>query len=58
VDAADELDLITQDMLIGQSRQLEQFHWFVRAHLETRGGSLTIANASTEKAAAKRARKH
>jgi starvation-inducible DNA-binding protein len=58
VDAADELDLITQDMLIGQSRQLEQFHWFVRAHLETRGGSLTTANASTEKAAAKRARKH
>jgi starvation-inducible DNA-binding protein len=56
-DAAEELDLVTQDMLIGQSRQLEQFHWFVRAHLETRSGSLTTANASTEKGAAKRARK-
>ena len=37
IDAAEDLDLVTQDMLIGQYRQLEQFRWFVRAHLETPG---------------------
>lgn len=58
VDATEELDLATQDMLIGQSRQLEQFHWFVRAHLEAPDGSLSTGNASTEKTAAKRAAKH
>ena len=34
IEALDELDPVTQDMLIGQTEQLEQFHWFVRAHLE------------------------
>ena len=47
---------MTQDMLIGQSGQLEQFHWFVRAHLEAPDGSLATGNASTEKSAAQRAR--
>ncbi len=44
-------------MLIGQSGQLEEFHWFVCAHLEAPDGSLTTGNASTEKTAAKRAKK-
>lgn len=44
-------------MLIGQGRQLEKFHWFVRAHLEAPDGSLTTGNASTEKTAAQRAKK-
>jgi starvation-inducible DNA-binding protein len=57
IDAAEELDLVTQDMLIGQSGQLERFHWFIRAHLETSDGSLTTGAALTEKTAAKRARK-
>jgi starvation-inducible DNA-binding protein len=57
IDATEELDPVTQDMLIGQSTQLEQFHWFVRAHLEAPDGSLSTGNASTEKTAAKRARK-
>ena len=57
IDSTEELDLVTQDMLIGQSGQLEEFHWFVRAHLEAPDGSLTTGNASTEKAAAKRAKK-
>ena len=56
IDATEELDQVTQDMLIGQSGQLEQFHWFVRAHLETPDGSLATANASTEKTAAQRAK--
>jgi starvation-inducible DNA-binding protein len=57
IDSTEELDLVTQDMLIGQSGQLEEFHWFVRAHLEAPDGSLTTGNASTEKTAAKRAKK-
>ena len=56
IDATEELDQVTQDMLIGQSGQLEQFHWFVRAHLEAPDGSLATGNASTEKSAAQRAR--
>jgi starvation-inducible DNA-binding protein len=55
VDATEDLDPITQDMLIEQSAQLEQFHWFVRAHLEGPDGSLATGSASTEKTAAKRA---
>ena len=57
IEAAEELDPVTQDMLIAQSGQLEQFHWFVRAHLEKADGSLTTGNARTERSAAKRASK-
>jgi starvation-inducible DNA-binding protein len=55
IDTTEELDPVTQDMLIGQAGQLEQFHWFVRAHLEAPDGSLATGNARTEKTAAKRA---
>jgi starvation-inducible DNA-binding protein len=55
IDTTEELDLVTQDMLIGQSRQLEQFQWFVRAHLESADGTLSTGNATTEKSAASRA---
>ncbi|MDF0532353.1 DNA starvation/stationary phase protection protein [Tsukamurella sp. 8F] len=48
-------DPVTQDMLIGQSHRLEQFHWFVRAHLEGPSGTLTTAGADTERTAAQRA---
>ncbi len=48
----DEPDPVTQDMLIGQAEQLEMFHWFVRAHLETAEGTLTTAKAHTETGAA------
>lgn len=43
-----EIDAVTEDMLIGQIKQLELFHWFVRAHLETVGGELATGNASNE----------
>ncbi|MEU8777038.1 DNA starvation/stationary phase protection protein [Streptomyces sp. NPDC048606] len=43
----DDLDLVTQDMLIGQLARLEQFQWFVRAHLESGGGRLSTAGAHT-----------
>ena len=35
MDDLEELDLVSQDVLIGQTRDLEQYHWFVRAHLES-----------------------
>jgi starvation-inducible DNA-binding protein len=57
IDRTDELDLVTQDMLIGQSTQLEEFHWFVRAHLENPDGSLKTATATSERSAAKRAKR-
>jgi starvation-inducible DNA-binding protein len=55
IEATEELDPVTQDMLIGQSHQLEQAHWFVRAHLESADGTLTTGTASTESGGAKRA---
>jgi starvation-inducible DNA-binding protein len=57
IETTEELDPVTQDMLIGQAEQLEQFHWFVRAHLETPDGSLTTKGVKTEKSAAKRAKR-
>lgn len=57
IGATDEPDPVTQDMLIAQAGELEQFHWFVRAHLENAGGALSTAKARTEKSAARRARR-
>ncbi|MBA3606182.1 MAG: DNA starvation/stationary phase protection protein [Actinomycetota bacterium] len=55
IDSTEEPDPVTQDMLIGQAAQLELFHWFVRAHLETSGGELSTQGAQSERAAAKKA---
>lgn len=41
MDEFDDLDLVSQDMLIGHLEQLEKFSWFVRAHLEDDQGALT-----------------
>lgn len=51
-----EIDPVTQDMLIGQTAELEQFHWFVRAHLENAAGHLTSEGAASEVEAAEAAR--
>jgi starvation-inducible DNA-binding protein len=48
----DELDPVTQDMIIGQTEQLELFHWFVRAHLEDQSGHLVTEDAHDEEGAA------
>jgi starvation-inducible DNA-binding protein len=45
----EDLDLVSQDMVIQQTAQLEQFQWFVRAHLETGAGELATVGAKTEK---------
>jgi starvation-inducible DNA-binding protein len=49
---AGELDPVTEDMLIGQTGELELFHWFVRAHLEDSEGRLVSDGATTERGAA------
>ncbi|GHD42608.1 Dps family protein [Streptomyces galbus] len=51
-----EIDPATEDLLIEQLRDLEQFQWFVRAHLENAGGSLTTARETTEAGAAQAAK--
>ncbi|MFR0357214.1 Dps family protein [Streptomyces sediminimaris] len=51
-----EIDPATEDLLIGQLRDLEQFQWFVRAHLENAGGTLTTARADSEEGAAEAAK--
>ncbi|AUH67643.1 MULTISPECIES: DNA starvation/stationary phase protection protein Dps [Gordonia] len=50
------IDPITEDVLIGQTRELEQFQWFLRAHLEDRSGELAHAGSHTELGAADAAR--
>ena len=57
IDATEEIDPVTQDVLIEQTQDLEQFHWFVRAHLEDAGGHLVDDGDRSEKAAAASARR-
>lgn len=40
IESVSDADPITEDLLIGQSGILEQYHWFVRAHLESSTGQL------------------
>jgi starvation-inducible DNA-binding protein len=53
----DDLDLVSQDILIGHAGELEKFQWFVRAHLESAGGQLSNKGTTTEKQAARSAKK-
>jgi starvation-inducible DNA-binding protein len=56
IEATDEPDPVSQDLLIKHSGALEQFHWFIRAHLEAANGQLATSGATTEIAAARRGR--
>ena len=56
IEEVGELDPITEDILIGQTGELEQFQWFMRSHLENSEGQLSNRDASTEKGAAKKAK--
>ncbi|RUO77776.1 DNA starvation/stationary phase protection protein Dps [Idiomarina seosinensis] len=40
LNALAELDPVSEDMLIGQLAELEQYQWFVRAHIESATGEL------------------
>ena len=53
----DELDLVTQDILIEHAAELEKFQWFVRAHLENAGGALAHEGTHTERDAARAAKR-
>ena len=41
IEAVSDLDPVSEDMLISQLADLEQFQWFVRAHIESATGELT-----------------
>jgi starvation-inducible DNA-binding protein len=56
IEETEEIDPVTQDLLIGQAGSLEKFQWFVRAHLESAGGTLTHEGSTSEKGAANSAR--
>jgi starvation-inducible DNA-binding protein len=36
----EEIDAVSHDMVVQQTQDLEQFQWFVRAHLEDKGGRI------------------
>ena len=55
VELTDDLDLVTQDLLIAQVGQLELFQWFIRAHLESTSGELSNAGTRREPDAARAA---
>jgi len=57
IERLEELDLVSQDLIIGQVGELEKFQWFVRAHLENSGGQLANRGATTEKGAARSAKR-
>ncbi|MGN6599845.1 MAG: Dps family protein [Actinomycetes bacterium] len=48
----EELDPVTQDLLIDQLKDLELFQWFIRAHLENAGGQISTARTGDEQGAA------
>ncbi|GAB3014650.1 DNA starvation/stationary phase protection protein [Nocardioides flavus (ex Wang et al. 2016)] len=48
-------DPVTEDILIGQTADLEQFQWFVRAHLQGTSGALVTEGATAELSAARKA---
>jgi starvation-inducible DNA-binding protein len=57
IETLEDLDPVSQDMIISHAAELEKFQWFMRAHLENSGGQLANEGAKTEKAAASRAKK-
>ena len=48
-------DPVTEDIVIGQTADLEQFQWFVRAHLQGTSGALVTEGATAELSAARKA---
>lgn len=50
-----EEEPVSQDMLVAQSALLEQFQWFIRAHLEDGTGALLNEGATTEQEAVAKA---
>ena len=57
IHAIEDLDPVSEDMLIGHAAELEKFQWFVRAHLESAGGELSNEGTTSEKQAARSSKK-
>lgn len=55
IEQVGEVDPVSEDLLIGQTGVLEQYHWFVRSHLADWAGGLANAGESTEAGAARAA---
>jgi len=53
--ALSKVDPVSEDILTGHLADLEQFQWFVRAHLESSSGELPTAAEHTEESAARAA---
>jgi starvation-inducible DNA-binding protein len=41
----EDLDPVTEDLIIGQLRDLEQYQWFVRAHLQDASGDVVFRDS-------------
>lgn len=52
LELAGDVDPISEDVLIGQTGDMEQYQWFIRAHLQDDEGQLSTHSATTEKEAA------
>lgn len=55
--ATEDVDPVSQDLLIEHLRHLELFQWFIRAHLENSGGSLSTGDQTSEVGAKRAARR-
>ena len=55
IDVVGDVDPVSEDMLIAQLGELEQFQWFVRAHLQSDVGDLPTTGTKGEVDAAKAA---
>ena len=42
IEAVGDIDPVTEDLLIAQTGELEQFQWFVRAHLKDSSGDVVF----------------
>jgi starvation-inducible DNA-binding protein len=52
IEDVSEVDAMSEDMLVGQTRQLELYHWFIRSHLSDWAGGMANAGATSELEAA------
>ena len=52
IGAVADIDPISEDLLVGQSAELELAHWFVRAHLSNVDGRLATEDSNTQMDAA------
>lgn len=48
IESSEKLDPVTEDLFVAQTRQLELYQWFVRAHIENTSGELMSGDATTE----------